>query len=523
MPEHLRALVVILILSTVVFTLAKAPLCAAAIQVNDFKRRRNLWFAVTLIAFLSHNFWMMCFLCGVVAALGAQRDPNPLALYFALLFAVPPFAAQIPGFGGINYFFDLNYIRLLNICILVPAAARIAMSREARGHAPRATDLLLAGHVALIFVLTLLISNFTGTVRQAFMLALDIALPYYVASRLPLTREAFREIAAAFLLSVAILAALAVFEFAWRWLLYNPLADALGVRWSFGSYLLRGEGGALRALASTGHSIVLGYLLLIGFAFLFYLERMLQPQALVLTAGALLMAGLVASVARGPWVGALAMLAVVLGIGPGAGRRLAWLFGTSAVALIVIALSPWGSVVLDHLPFVGTVEEGSVTYRQQLFNVSMILVWQNPIFGSYDYLYNPIMEQMRQGEGIIDMVNTYLGVALSSGFVGLALFVGPFVGAAVSVEWVRRSTKGADLEADALGRALLGAMAGIAVTIATVSPISSIPTVYWMVAGLCVAYARVFNGDPHAAPKPLRTGATGATFRTSKPAEGTAR
>lgn len=492
MPDHLRALVVILVLALAAFMIARVPLCQNVVRAEDFKRRRNLWFAVTLIAFLSHNFWLMCVLCGAVVGLGAQRDSNPLALYFALLFAVPPFGAQIPGAGPINYLFDLNFIRLLNICILVPVAIRLAISGPRQTSGSRSADVLVAGHLALIFTLTALVSNFTGTARQGFMLLLDIALPYYVASRLPMTREVFRELAAAFLLSTVILAGIAVFEFVWRWLLFSSLDEALGIRWSFGSYLLRGEGGALRTMASTGHSIVLGYVVLIGGAFLFFLEKTLAPRSMVVAAGVVLIGGLVATVARGPWVGAVAMLAIVIGIGPGAARRLGMLFGVLLASAVVLAVSPWGSVVVDHLPFVGTVEEGSVTYRQQLFNVSMILVWQNPIFGSYDYIYNPIMEQMRQGEGIIDMVNTYLGVALASGFVGLALFVGPFVAGAFAVHRVRRSIAATDAEADALGRALLAALAGIAVTIATVSPINAVPTVYWTIAGLCVAFSRVF-------------------------------
>lgn len=494
MPDHIRALVVILVLAFAAFSIAHVPLCQGIFRAEDFKRRRNLWFAITLIAFLSHNFWLMCLLCGALVALSAQRDSNSLALYFALLFAVPPFGAQIPGIGPINYFFDLNFIRLLNICILLPVAVRLGINGSKQPSGSRGADLLVAGHLALIFVLTVLVANFTGTARQTFLLTLDIALPYFVASRLPMTRDAFRELAAAFVLSTTILAAIAVFELLWRWLLYSSLDDALGIRWGFGNYLLRGEGGALRATASTGHSIVLGYLLLIGGAFLFFLEQTVKPRTLVVAAGVVLSGGLVATVARGPWVGAVAMLAVVFSIGPGAARRLGMLF-TSCVAIAIgLAISPWGSVVVDHLPFIGTVEEGSVTYRQQLFNVSMILVWQNPIFGSYDYLYNPIMEQMRQGEGIIDMVNTYLGVALASGLVGLALFVGPFLAAALSVHRARRSIADTDREADALGRALLAALAGIAVTIATVSPINAVPTVYWMIAGLCVAYARVFSG-----------------------------
>ena len=56
MPEHLRALVVILVLAGIVYALARRPACEWAIDPHDFVRRRNLWFGVTLIAFFAHDF-----------------------------------------------------------------------------------------------------------------------------------------------------------------------------------------------------------------------------------------------------------------------------------------------------------------------------------------------------------------------------------------------------------------------------------------------------------------------------------
>ena len=61
MPEHLRALVVILFLSVTVFKLAERPITAVAISLRDYRRRRNLWFAIMLIAFFAHNFWVCIF------------------------------------------------------------------------------------------------------------------------------------------------------------------------------------------------------------------------------------------------------------------------------------------------------------------------------------------------------------------------------------------------------------------------------------------------------------------------------
>ena len=60
MPEHLRALVVILILAAFTFFLAK-KITATLISPEQFKRWRNAWIGITLIAFLAGNFWSVSY------------------------------------------------------------------------------------------------------------------------------------------------------------------------------------------------------------------------------------------------------------------------------------------------------------------------------------------------------------------------------------------------------------------------------------------------------------------------------
>jgi O-antigen ligase len=100
------------------------------------------------------------------------------------------------------------------------------------------------------------------------------------------------------------------------------------------------------------------------------------------------------------------------------------------------------------------------------------------------------MQEMIQGEGIIDMVNSYLSIAMSFGFVGLTMFSAVFLSAAWGLfRGMRTAAPGSELHD--LGRALLATMVGALVTIATVSSILIIPTVYWLIAGLCVGYANL--------------------------------
>jgi O-antigen ligase len=152
-------------------------------------------------------------------------------------------------------------------------------------------------------------------------------------------------------------------------------------------------------------------------------------------------------------------------------------------------ISPYRDRVINILPFIGDTDVGSVTYRQTLLENSLLVISQRPWFGGGNY-YNELASMgMVQGEGIIDLVNTYICIALSQGCVGLVLFVGVF--AAAGARLFRAST-GAELspEVHLLGRSLISTLVAMLVTIATVSPILCIPTLYWTLAGLCVGCVR---------------------------------
>jgi O-antigen ligase len=101
------------------------------------------------------------------------------------------------------------------------------------------------------------------------------------------------------------------------------------------------------------------------------------------------------------------------------------------------------------------------------------------------------MESMRQGQGIIDIVNTYIRVVLDTGFIGLGLFVAFFAMTLNGIFRAIRSIPDKDSEEHLLGRALFATQIAILVIIFSVSSITIIPIMYWIVAGLGVAYAQM--------------------------------
>lgn len=488
MPEHLRALVVIMAAALAVFWLARRPACAFVMAPDDFKRRRNAWIAITLCAFLAHNYWVYVALTACIAAMLAMRDRTPLALYALLIFGIPMYDMPIPGFGLVDHLFEINHVRLLNLVILLPFALQLA--RSGSGRQLVITDYLFGLYLLVLVILNAANLALTEAMRSTFYVFLDLFLPYYAFTRGIRRPEDVRQILLALVLGLAIQGLIGLAEMLRSWLLYSSLRVALGAdRWNYMVYLFRGEGGALRANASVGNSIVLGYVMSVGIVLMLYLGPLLRSRMAVLLGLAALAGGVVASLSRGPWLGLALMLAVFVAMGPRKIRRILAAGALATATLGVLLISPYEQTVIDHLPFVGTVETENIDYRERLLEVSLIVAQQNLWFGTFDFLRNPLMEQMRQGQGIIDVVNSYLQVLLAYGLVGMTLFI-LVLASALLLAWNghRRVQRISD-EAERLGRVLCAAMVGTMLTIFTVSSISVIPHVYWMLTALCVAYA----------------------------------
>ena len=487
MSEHLRALVVILGLATLVFAIVQRPAFGLPIAAEDLRRRRNLWFTVTLIAFLAHNFWLYVIGVALVIYWTRKREPNPLALFLILLFAVPPFSAPIQGLGPIEQLFGINHIRLLSLMILLPAWWSLRKQKDVMSFGANWADRLLLLYLAYQLMLQLSSDTFTNGLRQGLFYSFtDVFLPYYVASRSLRNVKAMHDALASLAVAAALLAVIGIFESLKYWLLYASLNEALNVSFAMGNYLGRGDTGALRAVASTGHSIALGYVLVIALMVFIGLSSAMN-RSLAWKAGVVtLSAGIIAALARGPWVGAVAGLVVFGLFSSNPARYFTRSAGWSAVALVVLLLSPYQDRVIGLIPFVGDTDSGNVEYRQRLFDASLIVIKQNPWFGGGDYMDQLADLGMVQGEGIVDLVNTYLAVALSQGLVGLALFLGVFISAATPLAKLIAIADSRDASEYLVAQSLLAAMGGALVVVATASPILCIPTMYWMLAGLCV-------------------------------------
>jgi hypothetical protein len=516
MREHLVALVYILTIAGACFLVMAKPMTARLMAPADFARRRNLWIAITVATFLAHNYWLAMLVCALIVGFGSRREQNPVALYCALVFALPQFGMQISGFGVINYLFEINHPRMLALVLLLPAAWRLAGRPKVPTPQLLVPDLLVAAYFGYVFVVNATGDSVTGLMRYAVYILLDHVLLYYVVTRSIVDRRRLLDVLASFAMAVGIVGVVGGFETLRNWLVYESLRTPLGVPMEdMGTYLLRAteDGGYLRAYVTMGHAIGLGFASAVAVALQLTLARNYRPVGLGVVVMLLPVAGLLASVSRGPWVGCAVAVTLGLMIGPGAKRRIQWMLGLLPVFIAALLILPQGQKFIDLLPFVGTVDPGSVSYRTQLIDRAMIVFWQNPIFGSLQYIYNPALEEMRQGQGIIDIVNSYVGVALPYGAIGLLLFVAPSIYALIKAAVISQRLARSDPDAEAIGRALAVSMLTVLLVIGAASHYFHIPIVHWLVVSLCMsfaAYAPSWRRAPAGAASPSQSAAAKA-------------
>ncbi len=494
MPIYLKELIVVLGLSIPLFAVAKST-ALLFMDEADFRLRRNVWLTLTIAAFLSPSFWLFVAIAAPVTYWAGKRDKNPIALFLMLMNLIPPIAVAIPPIL-INDLFSVTIFRLLTFCVLIPAALRIRKSPEAAQiKGLRVMDAALLGLGAMTTVLfvppdfgghIILQNSLTNDIRAAFLYMVDIYALYYVASRSCTDPRKLREAMAVFCLAGSLLAIIAIFEGTKHWLLYTEINSRWGGNSILDEYYMRGD--SLRAQASTGEPLSLAFLLVFAFGFWLYIQSRVKDTRVKLAITGLLLLGLLVTFSRGAWMAAVLVYFAYAAFDP-RGR----IFRSIAVfALIggIVLASPVGDKISSVIPFLGgTVDTDTLNYRQRLLDRSWELIKAKPILG--DQMALQKMQDLRQGQGIIDVVNAYVGVTLFYGFTGLALFL-TFVLTPLA-RALRRSRRVFKTDPDSalLGASLAAAIVASLVLLADSSLGTGPAQIFYILMGLAGAYAAV--------------------------------
>lgn len=485
MPPHISALGYVLILAAITHFLLRDGITPGLLSKPDYRLLLRTWVFCTVFAFLMPYYWVYMALATVVLIQANRHASHPMILYFGLLYAAPGLSQTIPGLGPIQSLFTISFYRLLTLTLLLPIAIQ-SLRRDRRRDARdthRFTDFCVFGLVAWMILRVAVHDSITILMRQTIEITIDIALPYYAISRSVTTYTQLRNAMATLLFASIILSLVSALELAKSWRLYSVIPPHMGIPMGIAAaYNLREEGGYLRTVGSIGNPIALGYILMIGIGALISLSREIKPRLRYIMGG-ILAAGIIGPQARGPWVGAFALIVFFMAMRKDAIRGLLKGFFGIAVIVLFAMQTPFGK----YIPVVGNADTSTFDYRAELIERSKLVIAQNPWMGDLDYIENPILEPMRQGEGIIDIVNSYLAVILPLGIIGLTLFMLAFLsGVTKAYLKLRREP---DDRYNVYGRALTASLLASLVVMGTTSTISAMGSMEIALLALCTAYA----------------------------------
>ncbi len=484
--EGVKALIYVIALAIPAFYVG-GRIADSVVTPREFSVWRAVWFVVTVAAFLFQDYLIFAATMTLVCLYAHSVRVATVMLFIIMLLAAPLVNVTLGGLGVINQLLELNNGRLLSIVLLIPVLATHRTPKKPVGACDLA-DTLIVCYVLLAVTLDIRQWGIISSLRDAFMHALDVLVPYFAFSRTIGNISDLRKVLLAFVIAALPLALIGIFETTRAWLLYAHIITNWG-----GLAIYSGRGSMLRAYASIyGGPIIFGIVIMIAIGFTFALPRTQRARRFTGIARAILGVGLFSSLSRGPLFGTAILIFTFLATGTSASAKLAKLALVGAAMLVVlVVVTPGGEVFLSFLPFSGSDASGSVSYRRQLIENSLRVIERNLWLGSPDYMSTPEMQEMIQGQQIIDIVNTYLGIALSYGLIGLGLFMAFF---ATVLNGLRRLLKFGflwDKDSKTDVRVSLATLIAILVTIGTVSYIDVLPYICWSFAGLCVALIRI--------------------------------
>lgn len=496
LPYGVRVYVYILIAHVAAIILMRA------IRLPFAERRdcTKAWLILTAAAFFGFHFVGYAIVALLVGTWLRRRHPLQVpAMYIAILPVIPLYTYILPGALGINNFFALDHQRLLALGLLLPA---LLAARD--GDAER-QPLIRNGvdATALLFIAWLLLLSLihrptvTDKLRGVFEITLFTLVPYLAVSRLVRSPADLRNCILAIAFSGLFVSMVGVMEQRMTSYFYQEVPYRLGMETFHLSQFARAHEyrfGLLRIKSSIDGG--LGFFLVFCLAAYICLGRLKMLTGWRLWVPALLMAMvLFFTGTRGSWLMAGIVIAST------------WAFGmVSAPGRFVLAACAAllaAPTIRDH--FMSTTDQfGTFSYRAELMRSTLPMVWEKPWlgWGSIRELFaTGRLEHLRQGQGIIDMVNVYLGIAVESGITG-ALLLGSILFASLwaVVKVHAKRKEGQDAGDAAVAAFLVTLMLGTTFYLSTISFVGHVETYLWTLIALCSAYASL--GTATAPPPP---------------------
>ncbi len=336
-----------------------------------------------------------------------------IALFFGVAFSLSMFEgfALNPGvnLGG------LSHPRMLSLCILLPIF--LSLKPELGMKKFHAIDKA----VLMFFVWSVMLdardANATSIARSVLWTFFDYIIPYIVVRRFTANYGLIFTAISFALLSQALVGAS---EAILKWHVHTDIERTANFSTQLNA-MYKFRYGLLRAQASYLNPLI--FALFANMSFLCAVILFMKPGLKVPPTYGKLMAwaavvfsilGTLSSGSRAGIAGSILIVLIMLAVRWAINRKSdpKKLLVTAFLAGVVMVFTLGGDIIRENFE-----------YRARLFDIGSQLMLEEPVFGIYKPQNDPRMDSLKQGEGIVDIVNTYLLIGLSYGFPGLLLFV----------------------------------------------------------------------------------------------------
>lgn len=470
--------------------IAFASIYCVARFVGTFSRSSLEWvviafFVTSFLFFLLSPAVLTFLLAAIFLLIVANRlsITQRICFFLGCLPAVSQQANYLVPAVGIDYLLLLQYPLLLSLAVLAPIIPQLI------GGAGRDR---LASHSLLLWVLFFYLgvdfatdvrdSSLTNGIRHLFIDFFIYVLPIFAIVSFTPSLVVFQRYFSALIIGLLLACGLAIMHQLIGWKFSSAVIADLDLSKSFHN-VYDYRGGLIRS-GGTIMPIPFGILCSISFVWLLSLAnyRWLSWRAAAMW---ILLLGVAISGSRAAFLVipvALSSIWILNRIKPTMTGILflflGLMFAGYTLGEVVIALDPLGTF----------------SYRAEMLRSSIPVFASNPIFGAPSEVYLVPLEHMRQGQGIIDIVNSYIQIGLKSGLLGLMSFIG------VWLLTFRSIAKGYFLAASSPSlRSMLVLQAALlcvlVASLFSVSLVDYLPQYYWVFIGLSLGLANVANSS----------------------------
>ena len=390
----------------------------------------KLFVGLYIVGMWAHNVWAVYLACVIAIPLLSKKRADAAPIYLITFLAMPGLYYKI-AIGG-HYLFAVTKYTFCAIGLLIACFLR-------KGSGPR---LHKRFDLPIVLVLVLELSQARDPdpvemIRQFLPIVFTIALPYYLLSRSINSAEDARKFALAFALGGFVLAIVATVEARTHWLLYKQMESYLHLTYGNTNAYSQMRGGMLRAPASFSESTSLGAFLAAATLAVWALRHSFASRWKWYVACGVLLVGLIAPNSRNALVG------VAIGLLLFDFYRKKWgplslKVAAAGAAYLMLLTAAQFSPYAQNLIGKGNDTQSSNEYRVLLLRRGLEEIRKHPILGTNMKQAMSNLQDIQQGQHIVDLVNGYITYGLTSGYLGMVALLFVFASLAMAMLLARR-------------------------------------------------------------------------------------